>query len=198
MFQLGFLTSVVISAGIIKASLVAPSGIIASDTKVPTEGPLVTSGISLTTSNIDVVKASQIILIAVKPDVVGTILSEIVNSKALSDAELEGKCFISIAAGIPISAIEDKFVTSTGTILKVGVIRVMPNTPCLVGECAAAYASGTHASSAQKSACEAIFQSVGVVNEVPEKLMDAVTGLSGSGPACKQSKRVECIDNISL
>ena len=150
--------------------------------KIATEGPLPTSGITLTTSNLDVVKSSQTILIAVKPDVVAVILREIVQSGALTDAELESKCFISIAAGVSLADIEKAFFFN-GNIIKTGVIRVMPNTPCLVGECAAAYALGSYASPSQKATCEAIFNAVGVIQEVPEKLMDAVTGLSGSGPA---------------
>ena len=152
--------------------------------KIATEGPLPSSGITLTTSNLDVVKSSQTILIAVKPDVVAVILREIVHSGALTDAELESKCFISIAAGVPLVDIEKAFISKgSGSIIKTGVIRVMPNTPCLVGECAAAYAPGSYVSASQKATCEAIFNAVGVVQEVPEKLMDAVTGLSGSGPA---------------
>ena len=152
--------------------------------KIATEGPLPTSGITLTTSNLDVVKSSQTILIAVKPDVVAVILREIVSSGTLTDEELESKCFISIAAGVPLVDIEKAFVSKgSGNIIKTGVIRVMPNTPCLVGECAAAYAPGSYVSASQKATCEAILNAVGVVQEVPEKLMDAVTGLSGSGPA---------------
>ena len=68
---------------------------------------------------------------------------------------------------------------------EVSFIRVMPNTPCCVGQCAAAYTPGFYATPAHKLACEAIFKSVGIISQVSENLMDGVTGLSGSGPACK-------------
>jgi pyrroline-5-carboxylate reductase len=88
------------------------------------------------------------------------------------------KSFISIAAGITIDDIEACIPNAKS------VIRVMPNTPCLVGQSAAAYACGSKSGEDDKKSCEAIFNSVGTISEVPEKLMDAVTGLSGSGPAC--------------
>merc|ERR1712146_291339 len=62
-------------------------------------------------------------------------------------------------------------------------VRVMPNTPCLVGEGAAAFSPGSKATPTNKKCVENIFSSVGIIREVPEGLLDAVTGVSGSGPA---------------
>ena len=94
--------------------------------------------------------------------------------------QLQSKSFISIAAGVAIVDLEQK-IDAPG----VSFIRVMPNTPCCVGQCAAAYSPGFYATPPHKLACEAIFKSVGIISQVPEHLMDGVTGLSGSGPACK-------------
>ena len=150
--------------------------IIASKTNIITE-----SVCPLTTSNVEVVKSSDIVIIAVKPAVVGTVLAEL--STNFTPDELRSKTFISIAAGISISDLESKL-----GVTEVSFIRVMPNTPCCVGQCAAAYSPGFYATPKHKLACEAIFKSVGIISQVPEYMMDGVTGLSGSGPACKNHK----------
>ena len=134
-------------------------------------------GARSTNDNIEVVRQSDIIIIATKPDVVQSVLKDI--SDKMNPDEFYRKSFISIAAGVPISALESYLPESTKS-----VIRVMPNTPCLIGESAAAFASGSKSDAHDKAICSAIFKSVGTICEVPEKLMDGVTGLSGSGPAC--------------
>jgi pyrroline-5-carboxylate reductase len=84
---------------------------------------------------------------------------------------------LSIAAGVPTTAIE----TALGT--DAAVVRAMPNTPALVRQGASAIAAGAHAGTAELDWAASILGAVGVVVVVPEKLLDAVTGLSGSGPA---------------
>jgi pyrroline-5-carboxylate reductase len=90
---------------------------------------------------------------------------------------LETKRILSIAAGVSVAAIE----AAAGP--GVAVVRAMPNTPALVGSGAAAIAGGASAGEADLAWAEGILGAVGVVVRVPEKLLDAVTGLSGSGPA---------------
>lgn len=128
-------------------------------------------GVSPSDNNCHLVSAVDIVILAVKPLAVGQVMDEV---RALIHM---GQTLLSIAAGIPIKYIE--------TFLKepVGVIRVMPNTPCLVGAAASAFCPGTHAAEVDRERASAIFSAVGQVVEVPEELMDAVTGLSGSGPA---------------
>lgn len=84
---------------------------------------------------------------------------------------------ISIAAGITLAALEDAATASTR------VIRAMPNTPALVGHGAAAFCAGTRATRGDAATATLLLGSTGLALEVPERLMDAVTGLSGSGPA---------------
>jgi pyrroline-5-carboxylate reductase len=87
------------------------------------------------------------------------------------------KRVLSIAAGVPIARLEDALATGTA------VVRAMPNTPALVGAGAAAIAGGTAATDDDLAWAESVLGAVGAVARVPESLLDAVTGLSGSGPA---------------
>ncbi|MEW6359488.1 MAG: pyrroline-5-carboxylate reductase [Planctomycetota bacterium] len=127
--------------------------------------------IAPTKSNKEVVGASDVVFLAVKPNVVPDVLKEIRST--LTPKRL----LVSIAAGVPLAAIESKLKP------KCRVVRVMPNTPCLVGATAAAFALGSHATPADGEFVRSIFDAVGIAFQVDEKLLDAVTGLSGSGPA---------------
>lgn len=123
------------------------------------------------TDNQKAVTEADVVILAVKPQNMAATLQEIKPSIDKS------KVVISIAAGITTKFIEK----SLGG--KVRVVRVMPNTPALVGEGAAAVATGRFAKTNDVKLTHAIFNAVGISVEVKEKLMDAVTGLSGSGPA---------------
>ncbi len=127
-------------------------------------------GIQTMKDNIEAVKLADIILMAVKPQVTPKVTSEI--SEYTAD-----KLLISIAAGLTLENLSKQLSNSTR------IVRVMPNTPALVGEGAAAFTTGSDISTADRKIVKDILQSVGEVVEVEEKLMDAVTGLSGSGPA---------------
>jgi pyrroline-5-carboxylate reductase len=121
--------------------------------------------------NVEAAREADIVILSVKPQVIERVLGEIAS--VVDDRKL----VISIAAGIVISRIEKA--------LKGGsrVVRVMPNTPALVLAGAAAIAGGKNATSADLALAQSIFNAVGRAVIVEEKLMDAVTGLSGSGPA---------------
>jgi pyrroline-5-carboxylate reductase len=114
-------------------------------------------------------RAASAALVAVKPVDVG------VACAALASAGVTR--VLSIAAGITIAALEAGLPAGTA------VVRAMPNTPALIGEGAAAISAGTAASDDDLAWAEAILGTVGTVVRVPERLLDAVTGLSGSGPA---------------
>jgi pyrroline-5-carboxylate reductase len=176
--RIGFLGAGVMATalikGIIQSGLVTPDKMIASSRSPEKLSAIASLGIQSTNDNNEVVRFADVIIIATKPDGVKSCLESLANH------DFEKKSFISIAAGTPISALESYLPQETKS-----MIRVMPNTPCLVGQCAAAFASGTKTTAEDKTICAAIFGSVGTISEVPEKLMDAVTGLSGSGPACE-------------
>ncbi|MFH1126217.1 MAG: pyrroline-5-carboxylate reductase [Candidatus Altiarchaeota archaeon] len=125
-------------------------------------------GIKTAKNNRDLVANSEVIFIAVKPKDIKQLLDEI---KEVSD----GKLFVSIAAGVRIKKLEEK--------LKGRVIRVMPNTPCILYEGASAFCLGKKATKKDSEKVKKILGSLGVVIQVREDLIDAVTGLSGSGPA---------------
>lgn len=115
------------------------------------------------------VQASSTVLLCVKP---AGIIPLITSLKAVKESRL----LISIAAGVTLQAME----AAAG---HHRVIRVMPNTPALIGQGASAYAIGTSATSDDAAFADKLLGSVGTVTRVAEPLLDAVTGLSGSGPA---------------
>jgi pyrroline-5-carboxylate reductase len=112
-----------------------------------------------------------VLLLAVKPDQVGEVLADVRGHFT------EKHLLISIAAGVPIARLE------AGLAPGARVIRVMPNTPALVGASASAFALGKSAPPADGQVAQKLFSAVGVAYQVKESLLDAVTGLSGSGPA---------------
>lgn len=122
--------------------------------------------------NVEDVLTCGIIILAVKPQILVELLDSI-QSKVSG-----GKLFVSIAAGIPLKIIEEKL---SGSGCK--VIRVMPNTPALVLEGASAISGGASATDDDLQKAKAIFDAIGKSVVLEEKYLDAVTGLSGSGPA---------------
>jgi pyrroline-5-carboxylate reductase len=128
-------------------------------------------GVDVTTNNLGAVRQADLILLGVKPFQVPAIMEEIrpaLNKK---------KTIISFAASVKTRAIED----AAG--LEIGVIRAMPNTPSALGAGAAGLCRGRFVSEKQMELAERIFETVGRTVVVDEKHMDAVTGLSASGPA---------------
>ena len=161
-----------LAQGFIRAGLVSPNEVIGSD---PIEGARVAfgrqTGARTAGSNLDVVHFARVLVLAVKPDQVNGVLEEI-RAEFTRDHLL-----ISIAAGVPLARLEAGL--DTGARL----IRVMPNTPALVGQSATAFALGKSAEPADGELAQRLFSAVGLAFTVKEALLDAVTGLSGSGPA---------------
>jgi pyrroline-5-carboxylate reductase len=128
-------------------------------------------GISVTTDNLAAAKTADIILLGVKPLQVAALVREIAPALTLQ------KLVISFAASVRIAAIEQ----AAGT--EAAVVRAMPNTPAALGAGVTAICRGTHVSDEQLALAQHLFNTVGRTVIVDEKHMDAVTGLSGSGPA---------------
>ena len=129
-------------------------------------------GVQVTSDNQTLVEKASIILLAVKPQILDKVLTQVDLSSLTTSQPL----IISILAGTTLEKLESAFVECP-------VIRVMPNTPATVGKGMSAIASGKKVNSAHMDAAKMIFAAVGQVVEVPESMMDGVTGLSGSGPA---------------
>jgi pyrroline-5-carboxylate reductase len=119
----------------------------------------------------EAVQAAEIVMIAVKPMIVAAVLEQ--AAAVIRPDQL----VISIAAGVRSSKIEAALPDG------IPVIRTMPNTPALIGQGATALCRGTHATDEHMQAARGLFSVVGKTVEVEERLIDAVTGLSGSGPA---------------
>jgi pyrroline-5-carboxylate reductase len=161
-----------LAKGFIAAKIVSPRQIIASDVMEPARAAFAKEvGVTVTVSNLEVMKFASVLILAVKPDQVPNVLAEI------KPAFTEKHLLVSIAAGVTLAKLENALP------LKARVIRVMPNTPALVGAGAAGYALGSHANGEDGDLAQKLLGSVGVAFAVKESLLDAVTGLSGSGPA---------------
>ncbi len=158
--------------GLLHGHLCKPEQIICSDVR-PERLKLIREkyGVRGTTHNSEVVKQSDIIILAVKPQIMKPVVEEV--SKYFDF----NKLIISIAAGVPLDAIE----SCAGKELK--LVRVMPNICVSVREGVSAISAGKHAQKEDLMIAKTIFDSVGKSIFLEESLLDAVTGLSGSGPA---------------
>jgi pyrroline-5-carboxylate reductase len=125
-------------------------------------------GVRAAASNVEAARGAEVVLLCVKPYGIVSLVESL--------KDLPSTLLISIAAGITLPAMEAVAGNHR-------VVRVMPNTPALVGKGAAAYAPGTKATEADCLLTEKLLSAVGTVTRVAEKLLNAVTGLSGSGPA---------------
>lgn len=158
--------------GLVGTSTVPTDHIIASDPDQARLSSLEAElEINVTVDNAEAVKDATVVVLATKPQVFPQVLPGVAAAMG-PDALV-----ISIAAGISTRIIERAFASGTR------VVRAMPNTPALVGAGATAVAAGQHATEEDVEAAETLFRSVGISVRVPEEQIDAVTGLSGSGPA---------------
>ena len=156
----------------IQAGLAAPWAIRASDPAAAArEGFQALTGANAEAGNAAVARACQTLVLAVKPQSMASLCAEIAPCLA------HGPLVVSIAAGVPMAKLSQWL--GEGTRL----VRVMPNTPCLVGASASGFSPGDRATEEDAALVQRLLDAVGKAVRVPEALLDAVTGLSGSGPA---------------
>ena len=173
---LGFLgagkMATALARGFIQAGLTSPKQVMASDPNEAARAAFAKeTGARSASSNVEVAKFARTLLLAVKPDYVSAVLSEI---RPHFTAE---HLLISIAAGVPLAKLE----SALGMAPR--LIRVMPNTPALIGASATAFAPAKSALPEDVTLAQCLFSAVGLAFQLKESLLDAVTGLSGSGPA---------------
>lgn len=161
-----------LARGILGAKLAAPSRVLMSDADEGRRAALAEAlGVRTLRDNAELVSASSVIIVALKPGILRQVLP------GLAGAIGTEKLVVSIAAGVTLAELEGMLAPGTR------VVRVMPNTPCLLGCGASGYSLGAAATAADGELVNEILFSVGISFCVPEAQLDAVTGLSGSGPA---------------
>jgi pyrroline-5-carboxylate reductase len=166
-----------IVAGVLRAGWLEPESVVVTARRSTVAERLAEElGIAATTDNLAACRDAKVVLVSLKPQR----YAELLDTPAMREA-LAGKLLISIAAGITL----DKL---AGWLPDTALVRAMPNTPCLIGEgmtvlCRLASGTANYADDEQLALARQIFTSVGNCLEVEPKLMDAVTGLNGSGPA---------------
>jgi pyrroline-5-carboxylate reductase len=162
-----------LARGLVRAEMVPASAIVACDPSSDARNAFASGvpGAIVEHGNAADVARADVVILAVKPQTMSAALESIrdpVGRKSL---------VVSIAAGITVARLEGALPQGQR------VVRVMPNTPCLIGLGASGYALGTQATEDDGQLVASLFSAVGAAFEVPENLLDAVTGLSGSGPA---------------
>lgn len=147
--------------GLLSSKLVEPSSIFAFDIDTQRLNTISTeTGIQSLSSNKEVVKKSEIVILAVKPDQVKSVLNEIRN-----EIDVQKHLVISIAAGIKMDVYERELPRNTK------IVRVMPNVNCLVGCAASAFCVNSACTETESQITQTIFSSVGICHALPEKLM---------------------------
>ncbi len=161
-----------LASGFVNARLVKANQLVAADPFDAARKQFgAETGAKTVTANIEAAKAANVLILATKPDQVAAALAEI------SGAFTQKHLLISIAAGVTLAKLEAALPAGAR------VIRVMPNTPALVGAGASGFALGKNATAADGELARKLLSAVGLALPVKENLLDAVTGLSGSGPA---------------
>ena len=158
--------------GLVRGGHIAPDRIAASAPRKERLDELKREyGIDVTTNNREVVQRCGLVVLSVKPQILDKVVREV------GDHIKPDTLIVSIAAGVDTGALEETLPDG------MHVVRAMPNTPALVGAGATAISAGKHASEADMAVARALFDAVGITVELDESHLDAVTGLSGSGPA---------------
>lgn len=161
-----------LAKGMIRTGLVASHQVFGSD-PLPAARTAFgkETGARIVAGNAKVADSASVLVLATKPDQAAAVLAEI------RDRFTRRHLLISIAGGVPTAKLEAALPTGSR------VVRVMPNTPALIGAAASGFALGKHATKSDGDLVQRLFSAVGLAFQLKESLLDAVTGLSGSGPA---------------
>jgi pyrroline-5-carboxylate reductase len=161
-----------LARGFVEAGLIQPAALTASDPSAEARAAFGSEvpGVKIEPDNRQVAAGADVVLLAVKPQQMDDALA------SLRDSLRPNSLVVSIAAGITLARL------AAGLVEGQRIVRVMPNTPCLIGRGASGYSLGPHATVQDGRLVAELLAAVGVAYQVPEKLLDAVTGLSGSGP----------------
>ena len=174
-YRLGLIGSGVMGRALlnaaIRADVVDASEVIASDVSPACRLAAEELGCDPTEDNVQVVTNAEHLLVALKPQVLREVL------EGLREQFREGQLIISIAAGVPMASLREAVGDAPA------IVRVMPNICCTVNEAASAWTAGPEVNEEQRAFVVELLQAAGEAVEVEEKLINAVTGLSGSGPA---------------
>jgi pyrroline-5-carboxylate reductase len=172
--KLGFLGSgkmaTALVQGVVQSGAISRDVILVSDAVPGVAAKLAGAAGVIEATNAELMRAAEAVVLCVKPN-------DALDALRSIHREAANKLIISIVAGLPIARLQE----AAGVAVR--IIRVMPNTPALIGKGAAAYALGGSATDEDAALTEKILGAVGEVVRVKEELLDVVTGLSGSGPA---------------
>jgi pyrroline-5-carboxylate reductase len=162
-----------LARGLVQAGTLPAGSIVATDPSAEARDTFLKEvpGAAVGADRVDAVGRADVVFVAVKPQTMDAALA------ALRDVVRADALIVSIAAGFPIARL--------AAALPVGqrLVRVMPNTPCLIGQGASGFSLGQNATREDGQLVATLLSAVGAAFEVPESMLDAVTGLSGSGPA---------------
>lgn len=160
-----------IIAGLIASSAMSPEAIVVAEPDSARRDEIATKhGVTCHEDGVDAVRSADVVLLAVKPQVIDGVVAHLAGA-------LDGRLVISIAAGISCARLESMLPAGTA------VVRVMPNTPALVGAGMALVSGGSEATDAQVELAVTLFGALGNASVIDERHQDAATAISGSGPA---------------
>eukprot|EP00177_Eucheuma_denticulatum_P005841 GFKZ01010654.1.p1 GENE.GFKZ01010654.1~~GFKZ01010654.1.p1 ORF type:complete len:284 (-),score=37.80 GFKZ01010654.1:292-1143(-) len=174
-FYGGGMMAEAILRGLLAKQVILPSKIWVCELIQSRREMLAELGVSVTADGNEMLRHCKIVILAVKPDVVPVVLRTI-TAREKGEGPSSERLLISICAGVKIKALQDGNA-------KRCCVRVMPNQPCLVGEAASGFTMSKGCTEGHRGIVNKLMGACGYVCELPEKHMDTVTGLSGSGPA---------------
>jgi pyrroline-5-carboxylate reductase len=167
-----------LATGFVRAGLLKDAHVSASDPIAAAKETFLADlpGAKFLSTNAEVAATADVLFLATKPQQMPAVLAELRPHVSVR------QLIVSIAAGIRLAKLAEDLADAARK-EPLRIVRVMPNTPCLVGQSASGYCAGPHATPTDVQLVGQLLSAVGKAYQVDEKLLDAVTGLSGSGPA---------------